>query len=138
MHMFNFAHNEEFAAVLMLLARALLSSPFLYSGIDKLLRWNAAQSEVADSGLPFPTLLHVITVMVQLGAGLSVLIGIQASCSALVLCLFLDSGDGDLPSILEANGQSIGGGGGPLFAERRSDRGSVDDCRGRGRPNQCD
>jgi putative oxidoreductase len=86
--MFSLVHNDEFAA-LVLLARALLSAPFLYSGIDKLLRWNAAQTEVADSGLPFPTLLHAITVMVQLGAGLSVLVGIQASAGALALCLFL-------------------------------------------------
>jgi putative oxidoreductase len=87
--MFNLAHQANFAAALMLLARALLSSPFLYSGIDKLLHWTAAQSEVADSGLPFPTLLHAVTVVVQLGAGLSVLMGIQASAGALALCLFL-------------------------------------------------
>jgi putative oxidoreductase len=77
------------ADTLMLLARVLLSSPFVYSGIDKLWRWNAAQAEVAASGLPFPTLLHLITVAVQLGAGLSVLIGIQPRVGALALCLFL-------------------------------------------------
>jgi putative oxidoreductase len=85
----NLTHNDELAAVLLLLARALLSSPFLYSGIDKLGRWHAAQAEVAASGLPHPTLLHAITVAVQLGAGLSVLIGIQPRAGALALCLFL-------------------------------------------------
>jgi putative oxidoreductase len=87
--MLDLAHNDEFAATPILLARVLLSSPFVYSGIDKLLRWSAAQTEVADSGLPFPTVLHAITVMVQLGAGLSVLIGIDARAGALALCLFL-------------------------------------------------
>jgi putative oxidoreductase len=89
MHMLDLAHQDEFAAALMLLARALLSAPFLYSGIDKLLRWNAAQAEVAKSGLPFPTFLHAVTVIIQLGAGLSVLIGIDARVGAVALCLFL-------------------------------------------------
>jgi len=82
-------HDDEFAAALMLLARIFLSLPFLYSGVDKCWRWAAAQREVAASGLPWPTLLHLITVSAQLGAGLSVLIGIEARLGALVLCLFL-------------------------------------------------
>src|SRR5271163_2068982 len=70
-------------------ARVLLSSPFLYSGIDKCRRWNAAQREVAASGLPWPTLLHLVTVVVQLGGGLSLLLGIEARLGALLLLLFL-------------------------------------------------
>src|SRR5580658_3175445 len=72
-----------------LLARVLLSSPFLYSGIDKCWRWSAAQREVAASGLPWPTLLHLVTVVVQLGGGLSLLLGIEARLGALLLSLFL-------------------------------------------------
>jgi putative oxidoreductase len=73
----------------MLLARVLLSSPFLYSGVDKCWRWSAAQREVAASGLPWPTLLHLVTVVVQLGGGLSLLLGIEARLGALLLLLFL-------------------------------------------------
>jgi putative oxidoreductase len=72
-----------------LLARVLLSLPFLCSGTDKSSRWNAAQLEVAASGLPWPTLLHLVTVLVQLGGGLSLLLGIEARTGALVLSLFL-------------------------------------------------
>ncbi len=72
-----------------LLARLLLCSPFLYSGIDKCWRWDAAQREVAASGLPSPTLLHLVTVLVQLGGGLSLLLGIEARLGALLLSLFL-------------------------------------------------
>jgi putative oxidoreductase len=71
------------------LARVLLSSPFLYSGVDKCWRWSAAQREVAASGLPWPTLLHLVTVTVQLGGGLSLLLGIEARVGALLLLLFL-------------------------------------------------
>jgi putative oxidoreductase len=72
-----------------LLARMLLSSPFLYSGVDKCWRWSAAQREVAASGLPGPTLLHLVTVLVQLGGGLSLLLGIETQLGALLLSLFL-------------------------------------------------
>jgi putative oxidoreductase len=72
-----------------LLARVLLSSPFLYSGVDKCWRWSAAQREVAASGLPWPTLLHLVTAVVQLGGGLSLSLGIEARLGALLLLLFL-------------------------------------------------
>jgi putative oxidoreductase len=81
--------NDAFVNALILLSRILLSMPFLYSGIDKSWRWAAAQREVAASGLPWPTLFHLGTVALQLGAGLSVLIGIEARLGAFLLCLFL-------------------------------------------------
>jgi putative oxidoreductase len=74
---------------LILPARVLLSSPFLYSGVDKCRRWSAAQREVAASGLPWPTLLHLVTVVVQLGGGLFLLLGIEARLGALLLSFFL-------------------------------------------------
>ena len=79
----------SFLSALILFSRVLLSLPFLYSGIDKCLHWTEAQREVAASGLPWPTLLHLVTVALQLGAGFSVLIGIEARLGALLLCLFL-------------------------------------------------
>jgi putative oxidoreductase len=84
-----FDPNDAFLSALILFSRVLLSLPFLYSGIDKCLHWTAAQREVAASGLPWPTLLHLVTVAMQLGAGFSVLIGIEARLGALLLCLFL-------------------------------------------------
>ena len=77
------------ASYLILLARVLLSSPFLYSGVDKCWHWSAAQREVAASGLPWPTLLHLVTVVVQLGGGFSLLLGIEPRLGALLLLLFL-------------------------------------------------
>lgn len=84
-----FDPNNAFLSALILFSRVLLSLPFLYSGVDKCLHWTAAQREVAASGLPWPTLLHLVTVVLQLGAGFSVLIGIEARLGALLLCLFL-------------------------------------------------
>jgi putative oxidoreductase len=81
--------NDASDGALILLSRILLSLPFLYSGIDKFRRWSAAQREVAASGLPWPTLLHLATVLLQLGGGLSLLIGLEARLGSLLLCLFL-------------------------------------------------
>jgi len=81
--------RDAYYGALILLSRVLLSLPFLYSGIDKCWRWSAAQREVAASGLPWPTLFHLITVSVQLGGGVSVLIGIEARLGALLLSIFL-------------------------------------------------
>ena len=77
------------ASYWILLARVLLCSPFLYSGVDKCWHWSAAQREVAASGLPWPTLLHLVTVVVQLGGGFSLLLGIEPRLGALLLLLFL-------------------------------------------------
>jgi putative oxidoreductase len=76
-------------AVALLLARVLLSPLFLYSGVDKIWRWSVAQREVTASGLPWPTFLHVVTVIIHLGGGISLLLGLEAQAGALLLALFL-------------------------------------------------
>jgi uncharacterized membrane protein YphA (DoxX/SURF4 family) len=76
-------------SMLMLAARLMLASAFVYSGVDKLARWSAGQQEIAASGLPLVPLLHVITVIIQLGGGISLAVGIQPRLSALALGLLL-------------------------------------------------
>jgi len=75
--------------LILLASRILLVSAFLYSGADKTIRWSAGEQEIAASGLPLVSLLHVVTVVIQLGAGLSVVFGLQARFGALALCLLL-------------------------------------------------
>ena len=75
--------------LILLASRILLASAFLYSGADKTIRWSAGEQEIAAIGLPLVSLLHVVTVVVQIGAGLSVVFGLQARFGALALCLLL-------------------------------------------------
>jgi putative oxidoreductase len=82
----NMNSQDDFA---ILVARVLLSLLFLYSGLDKCWRWSAAQREVAASGLPWTTSLHLVTVLIHLGGGVSLLLGIEPQLGALVLALFL-------------------------------------------------
>jgi uncharacterized membrane protein YphA (DoxX/SURF4 family) len=44
---------------------------------------------VAASGLPWPMPLHLVTVVVQLGGGFSLLLGIEPRLGALLLLRFL-------------------------------------------------
>jgi uncharacterized membrane protein YphA (DoxX/SURF4 family) len=71
-----------------LLARACLAAVFLYSGQDKLRRWQAGVREVADLGLPWPRFFAAATITTQLLGGLAVLSGIGAAWGAAILALF--------------------------------------------------
>jgi putative oxidoreductase len=71
-----------------LLARAFLAAVFLYSGQDKLRRWEAGAQEVADLGLPWPRFFAAATVATQLLGGLAVLTGIGMAWGAAILALF--------------------------------------------------
>src|SRR4051812_3966691 len=81
-----FARVEEFAP---LVGRILLSTIFLISGAMKIVGWNETEGMMASMGMPAVPLFHVAAILVELGAGLGVLLGCQARVSALVLFLFL-------------------------------------------------
>jgi putative oxidoreductase len=72
-----------------LLARILLSTIFIKSGIDKTLDPISTQQYMAAKGLPFPSLLLVATIFVLFVGGLSILLGYQARWGALLLIGFL-------------------------------------------------
>lgn len=71
-----------------LAARICLSAVFLYSGFTKLLDLPAGYAEVAGLGLPFPWIALAATLVVQIGGGLTVLIGWRALFGAFLLAAF--------------------------------------------------
>ena len=73
---------------LFLLARICLSSVFIFSGIEKLFFWREGVGELDGFRMPFPELALAVTVAVQLGAGMMVLLGFYARLGALVLLAF--------------------------------------------------
>ena len=75
-----FGPHDSFLSAVIMFSRVLLSLPFLYSGIDKCLHWTAAQREVAASGLPWPTLLHLVTVTLKLLMNFAVIGGLSMIC----------------------------------------------------------
>lgn len=72
-----------------LIGRALLGALFVWSGFGKILGFAGTAGYIASKGLPFPTLLAVIAVAIEFGAGLALLVGWKTRWAAALLALFL-------------------------------------------------
>ena len=68
-----------------LFGRILLSSLFVWSGFGKLMSADATQAYMAKAGLPMPQAAWTVTVAVEFGVGLLLLLGLATRASALVL-----------------------------------------------------
>jgi len=65
--------------------RVLVGVLFLWAGIDKVLGWQGALQEVAAGGLPAPTMMLALTVLLQVAGGAAIVTGrlLRPSCWAL-------------------------------------------------------
>jgi putative oxidoreductase len=72
-----------------LAARILISQIFLLSGVMKIVDWSGTEAQMASRGMFWIPFFHVAALLVELGAGLSLLLGYKARLGALVLFLFL-------------------------------------------------
>lgn len=72
-----------------LLGRALLSAIFLLAGVMKLVNWNATVEHMASEGMVAVPFFLAAAVAVELGGGLSLLLGYGARFGAILLVLFL-------------------------------------------------
>ena len=68
--------------------RVLLAALFLVSGIQKLFVPDMIQGYIASVGLPFPSLVYIITVVIEVGAGALLLVGFRTRLMAWVLAAF--------------------------------------------------
>jgi putative oxidoreductase len=75
-------------ATISVLGRVLLAALFLVSGLSKLGAAAATTAYIASAGLPLPGVVYALTLVVEIGAGLLLLIGFQARAAAAVLALF--------------------------------------------------
>ena len=76
-------------AVIIFLARVLLSVIFIVSGLQKVADFNGTVSVMAQHGLPATPLLAVLTIAIEVGGGLGVLLGYQGRLAAVLLVLLL-------------------------------------------------
>jgi putative oxidoreductase len=74
---------------ILLIARALLSALFIWSGINKILDPVGTQQYMAAYGMPWISVFLVAAIVTELGGGLSVLLGYRSRLGAAVLALFL-------------------------------------------------
>jgi putative oxidoreductase len=71
------------------LGRALIGVLFAVSGITKIFGFAYVAGWMASSGLPFASVLLAATIVLEVGAGVLLITGIQARFAALALALFL-------------------------------------------------
>jgi putative oxidoreductase len=74
---------------LALVGRILLGLIFVLSGFQKLMGFSGVAASIAGKGLPMPEVLTVLTVAIELGAGLLLVVGLKARWAAFLLFLFI-------------------------------------------------
>jgi putative oxidoreductase len=74
---------------LALVGRILLGLIFVLSGFQKLMGFSGLIATLAGKGLPLPEVLAVLTVAIELGGGLLVVVGFKARWAAFLLFLFI-------------------------------------------------
>jgi putative oxidoreductase len=74
---------------LALVGRILLGSIFVLSGFQKLMGFSGLITQIAGKGLPMPEVLAVLTIVIELGAGLLLVIGWKARWAAFLIFLFI-------------------------------------------------
>jgi len=79
--------QEPFHAIA-LVGRVLLGAIFVLSGWGKATAFGATTALIASKGLPLPEVLAAISVLVELGAGLALVVGFKARWAALVIAAF--------------------------------------------------
>ncbi|MGH6622321.1 MAG: DoxX family protein [Burkholderiaceae bacterium] len=77
------AHN-----FLALIARVFLSLMFLKSGYDKIVGFEGTVGYIGSVGLPMPQVMAVLAIVVELGAGIALVLGFKARWAAAALAVF--------------------------------------------------
>lgn len=72
-----------------LVGRILLCILFIHSGFGKIGGFEGTAGYISAMGLPFPTVLAAIAILIELGGGLAVLIGWKTRWVALALIVFM-------------------------------------------------
>jgi putative oxidoreductase len=72
-----------------LIGRILLSVIFILAGLHKITGFESTAGYMASKGLPMVNVLLVLTIIIELGGGLLILVGYQARWAATAIFLFL-------------------------------------------------
>lgn len=74
---------------LALVGRIALAAIFVWSGSGKITDFGSTAGYIASKGLPVPAVLTAITIFVELGLGLVIVIGWKTRIAALLIALWL-------------------------------------------------
>ena len=76
------------ASTIALIGRVLLAAMFVLAGFDKIGGFEGTAGYIGSVGLPFPEVLTILTIAVEIGAGLALIVGFQVRIAALLLAGF--------------------------------------------------
>ena len=82
-------NSEQLSNTVSLVGRILLAVIFLLSGIGKITGYAATAGYMASKGLPMVGILLPLTILVEVGGALLLILGWKARWGAVVLFLFL-------------------------------------------------
>jgi len=71
-----------------LIGRILIALIFILSGFSKIGGFAATSGYIASKGLPLPYLVTILTIIIELGGGLLIVVGYRARLAAAALFLF--------------------------------------------------
>ena len=80
--------NTSFQNTLALVGRILLAAMFVMAGISKVTGFEGTVGYIASTGLPLPQIGAVLALVVELGAGLALVVGFKTRVAALLLAGF--------------------------------------------------
>jgi len=80
---------EQIKPCTWLTGRILLSQIFLLSGVMKIMNWSQTAEQMASHGMAAVPFFLFMSILIEIGGGLSILLGCQARLGALTLALFL-------------------------------------------------
>jgi putative oxidoreductase len=83
------ANNEKTKQIITLLGRLGLSAIFLMSAMGKMADFNGTAAYMASAGMPFTTFFLLGAILLELGGGLSLLLGYQVRWGVVALLVFL-------------------------------------------------
>ncbi|MEO7787710.1 MAG: DoxX family protein [Sphingomicrobium sp.] len=77
------------ADIALLVARLLMASLFLWSGIEKIFDMHGAADFAASAGIPFALQLMPLAILLELGCAVALIIGWQTRVAAIALALWM-------------------------------------------------
>ena len=74
--------------VLELVGRVLLAALFLVSGVNKILGYDGVGRYMASAGMPMPEILLPLAILLEIGAGVALVVGFRTRWAALGLIVY--------------------------------------------------
>lgn len=81
--------NQSVQSFAALVGRLMIAAIFIISGFNKLGNFSGTAAFMSGAGLPAAEILLVLTLLIEIGGGLMILLGLYTQSTALLIFLFM-------------------------------------------------